>query len=274
MKAAWHPLGMAAKKRKPVVRRWVIKAGSRMVCDGGPVLVRAWMSQVAQLKKQHGIEVIWVTSGAIALAMDRTDFNRPRKLLPEKQALSALGQPMVMDLYNLALNATGQLGAQVLLTAGDIKDATRRGNLQNTLHQLLEWKAVPILNENDAVATEEIQFGDNDSLSSKIAVMMKAERLVLLTDVDGFFESDPKTTPNAKPITFLNSVTNQHLRLAGKKGGSSVGTGGMYSKLMAAGYAAKHGIVANLVRGDHPQNLLALAEGKSLGTQVGGQRAS
>lgn len=243
-----------------------------MVCSGGPVLVRAWMAQLAQLKKQHGTEVIWVTSGAIALAMDRTDFDRDKKKLPQKQALSAIGQPMVMDLYNLALNATGQLGAQVLLTAGDMKDPTRRRNLQNTLQQLLDWKAVPILNENDAVATEEIKFGDNDSLSAKIAVMMGAERLILLTDVDGFCEADPKKDATVRPVSHLAKVTNLHLRKAGKTG-SSVGTGGMYSKLLAAGFAAKHGLVAHLIKGDLPHNLLAIASGLKLGTQVGGKHA-
>src|SRR4051794_22664003 len=105
-------------KKKQKTRRWIVKAGSNMVISGGPILVRSWMAQIAQLRKQYGIEVIWVTSGAIALAVERTDFSARKRTLPEKQALSAIGQPIVMDLYNLALNATGYLGAQVLLTAG------------------------------------------------------------------------------------------------------------------------------------------------------------
>lgn len=261
-----------ARAQSKKLRRWVVKAGSQMVCSGGPLLVRAWMTQVAQLRRDHGIEVVWVTSGAIASAAERTEFTSRKRRLPEKQALSAIGQPMVMDLYNLALNAVGLLGAQVLLTAGDIKDPVRRKNLQNTLSKLLEWKAVPVLNENDAVATEEIQFGDNDSLSARIALMLKAERLVLLTDVDGWYDADPRTNSSAQLIPYKKSIVASDLGTAGKKGGSSRGTGGMYSKLLAAQRASEGRIVTHLLRGDVPNSLLSLAAGASLGTQIGGRR--
>jgi glutamate 5-kinase len=263
------------------LRRWVVKAGSEMVCGGGPLLIRAWMNQVAQLKRHHDIEVIWVTSGAIASAVERTQFQpRPGQLrtLPEKQALSALGQPMVMDLYNIALNASGLRGAQVLLTASDIANSDRRRNLQNTLTTLLNWHAVPILNENDAVATEEIQFGDNDSLSAQIARMMNAERLFLLTDVDGLYNADPKINADAKLVPHLKRVTAKHLSLAKApprpksraKKTQSRGTGGMMSKLMAAMNAQKSGIITHLVRGDLRDPLLRIASGEHLGTQIGG----
>jgi glutamate 5-kinase len=257
------------------MRRWVVKAGSQMVCGGGPLLIRTWMQQLAQLRKQHSIEVIWVTSGAIASAVERTDFkpgNGKARTLPEKQALSALGQPMVMDLYNLALNAAGLMGAQVLLTAGDLKDPERRRNLQNTLETLLKWRAVPILNENDAVATAEIQFGDNDSLSAKIAHVMKAEKLILLTDVDGLYDTDPKSNPRAELVPYRKSIRKAELEKVSKNSGSSRGTGGMYSKLLAAQTASRKGIITHLVRGDWPRNLLLVAEGQPLGTQIGGER--
>ncbi len=250
-------------------RRWVVKAGSQMVCSGGPLLLRAWMSQVAQLRKQFAIEIIWVTSGAIASAAERTNFNRKNRELPEKQALSAIGQPMVMDLYNLALNATGLLGAQVLLTAGDTQDKVRRKNLQNTLEKLLEWQTVPILNENDAVATEEIRFGDNDSLSALIAQMMNAERLVILTDVEGLYDSDPRKNPRARLIHHKKDISQADLDKVAKNTTSERGTGGMYSKLLAAQNALKSGIITHLMRGDLPQNLLALASGEEIGTEIG-----
>lgn len=246
-----------------------------MVCSGGPLLIRAWMDQLATLRRKHNIEIIWVTSGAIAAATERTDFkpsNGKKRSLPEKQALSALGQPMVMDLYNLALNAVGLKGAQVLLTASDIDHAGRRKNLQNTLNTLLSWGTVPVLNENDAVSTDEIQFGDNDNLSALIAGMMKAERLVLLTDVDGLYEKDPRQDPLAEMIPYLKAIKENDLKLAGKKPGSSRGTGGMFSKLLAAKNAGSKGIVTHLVRGDFPQNLLLLARGQAVGTQVGGKK--
>jgi glutamate 5-kinase len=253
------------------LRRWVVKAGSQMVCAGGPLLMRVWMQQVAELRKKHNIEVIWVTSGAIAWAVQKTEFNVKNRTLQQKQALSAIGQPLVMDQYNLALQANNLLGAQVLLTAGDIQDRARRTNLQNTLTQLLKWKVIPIINENDAVATEEIKFGDNDSLSSKIAVMMKAERLVLLTDVDGFFDADPKKNKNAQLIRFKPKIGSAELKLAHQKNVSARGTGGMYSKILAADQARKSGIVTHLVRGDWPNNLLEIAKGHGLGTQIGGR---
>ena len=265
------PAKKTSKASKP--RRWVVKAGSNMVCSGGPLLLRAWMQQVAQLKRHHNVEVIWVTSGAIASAVDHTGFkpkNGKKRTLPEKQALSALGQPLVMDLYQIAMNASGLMGAQVLLTAGDIKDPDRRKNLQNTLNTLLEWKTVPVLNENDAVSTDEIQFGDNDSLSSKIALMMKAERLVLLTDVDGLYDMDPRKNPAAKLIPYRKSITIKDLATAGRGGGTAKGTGGMYSKLLAARFALKENITTHLVRGDYPQNLLLLAQGQDVGTRIGG----
>jgi glutamate 5-kinase len=253
------------------LRRWVVKAGSKMVCEGGPLLLRAWMQQVAELRKKHQIEVIWVTSGAIAWAVQRTDFKHPKKTLPQKQALSAIGQPLIMDQYNLALQATNLLGSQVLLTAGDMRDKSRKRNLQNTLNEILRWKVIPILNENDAVSTEEIQFGDNDSLASQVAVMMKAERLILLTDVDGLYDQDPKTNPKASLIAYRKKVSSSELSMAPKKSKSTQGTGGMHSKLKAADYASKHDIIVHLVRGDWPKNLLEVAAGNKIGTQIGGK---
>jgi glutamate 5-kinase len=253
------------------LRRWVVKAGSKMVCGGGPLLMRTWMHQVSTLHKKHGVEVIWVTSGAIAWAVERTDFKAPKRTLPQKQALSAIGQPLIMDQYNLALHANGLMGAQVLLTASDMKDRARGRNLKNSLTELLKWKMIPILNENDAVSTEEIQFGDNDSLASQVAVMMKAERLVLMTDVDGLFNKDPNTFPDAMLIPYCKSIGAKERKLADPKAVSSVGRGGMYSKLLAADRAARKGIVTHFVRGDLANNLLAIALGQPVGTQVGGR---
>jgi glutamate 5-kinase len=255
------------------MRRWVVKAGSKMVCEGGPLLIRVWMQQVSELRKKHNVEVIWVTSGAIAWAQDRTNFKLPKgkkRTLPQKQAMSAIGQPLIMDQYNLALGATGQLGSQVLLTAGDMKDQVRRKNLQNTLNEILKMKVIPILNENDAVATDEIQFGDNDSLASKVAVMMKAERLILLTDVDGLFNDDPKTNPQAELVRYRDKVGKTELKMAFGKSKTQQGTGGMYSKLLAAELASREGISTHFVRGDWPRNLLEIAAGRGIGTQIGG----
>ena len=251
-------------------RRWVIKAGSQMVVEGGPLLLGSWMQQIARLRRRHRIEVVWVTSGAIAWASERTDFKSPRRTLPQKQALSAIGQPLILEHYLRALGEHGLLGAQVLLTADDLDHLKRRRNLLNTLTQLSAWNVVPILNENDAVATEEIQFGDNDSLAARVARLIKAERLVLLTDVDGLYDADPKSKPNARLIPYLKRVGPTELR--GARGKSKLGTGGMYSKLLAAETAWKSRIPTHLMRGDVTGGLVRLAGGEALGTQIGGRR--
>lgn len=251
-----------------------MKAGSNMVCSGGPLLVRAWMRQLSELKRRFGIEVIWVTSGAIASAAERTHFNKngAKRTLAEKQALSAIGQPLVMDLYNLALQTSGMLGAQVLLTYDDLSNSGRRKNFANTIEQLLKWKVTPILNENDAVATEEIKFGDNDSLSAKVARVMKAERLVILTDVEGLYDADPHRNPSASLVHGLDKVTSAMLAQTGKGAGSTRGTGGMYSKLRAAQEASRGGIETWLAKGDSPQILVRVAENEIVGTRIRGGR--
>lgn len=256
----------------PKSKRWVIKAGSNMVCSGGPILVRSWMQQLVTLRKKHGIEVVWVTSGAIASARERTDFNKKNRTLSEKQALSAIGQPMVMDVYNLALQSVGLLGSQVLLTYDDLSNSARKKNLANTLEKLLEWQVVPILNENDAVSTDEIKFGDNDSLSAKVAVHLKADRLLILTDVDGYYDSDPRVHRDAELIPELDGVSVKVLSTAGLKGSSSVGSGGMYSKLLAAQTATRKGIETWLVKGDLPGILTRVAANEVIGTRIRGRR--
>lgn len=247
-----------------------------MVCAGGPVLLRSWMQQVVSLKRQHGIEVIWVTSGAIASAVERSAFSKSRAAwaLAEKQALSAIGQPMLMDLYNLAMQATGLHGAQVLLTYTDLADKKRRENFQRTLEQLLKWGVIPVLNENDAVATEEIKFGDNDTLSAKVAGVMAADRLIILTDVDGLFDKDPRLHKKARLIRQLPSVTPAMLAAVNKKEKrkpAGRGTGGMFSKLKAAKEASRHGIETVLVKGDLPSVLLQIAENRFTGTLIEAQ---
>jgi glutamate 5-kinase len=269
---------MAVKKkplnRKKKLKRWVVKSGSSLVCSGGPLLIRSWMQQVMSLRKQHGVEVIWVTSGAIASAMARTGFKKTKRELSEKQALSAIGQPQVMDLYNLALHAEGLLGAQILLTYDDLIDKKRLGNFKVTLEQLLNWGAVPILNENDVIANEEIRFGDNDSLSAKVALHTGADRLIILTDVDGLYDADPKKVSGAKLLHELDGVSPSLISSTPRQAGSSSGTGGMFSKLRAAGEATSNGIETWLVKGDQPSVLLQVAQNKMMGTRISARKRS
>lgn len=243
-----------------------------MICSGGPLLIRAWMNQVARLKQDHRIEIVWVSSGAIATATSRTRFKKTKRTLSEKQALSAIGQPIVMDLYNIALQSQGLLGAQVLLTYDDMANGSRKKNLQNTIEQLLAWGVTPILNENDAVATEEIKFGDNDSLSAKIAKTLRADRLIILTDVLGLYDSDPRQNPKAQLIPTLKKVPSSLIKKvkaeSGSKSGTKLGTGGMLSKLTAAKLASDAGIETWLVKGDEADVLLGVALNKLIGTRI------
>jgi glutamate 5-kinase len=238
-----------------------------MIAWGGPVLIRAWMQQVRLLKRDYNIEVIWVSSGAIVSALERTSIKRGNKV-EEKQALSAIGQPLLMDIYNISLQATGLMGSQVLLTADDLRNPKRRKNFQNTINQLIKWKAVPILNENDAVVTDEIKFGDNDTLSAMVAQATKADKLIILTDVDGLYDRDPRANKKAKLIREVDEITSSLLKAVGKSPTSKFGTGGMLSKLRAAQEAAKAGIETVLIRGDLPSVLLTVARQKFVGTVI------
>ena len=249
-------------------QRWVIKAGSNMVCSGGPLLLRSWAQQILLLKSEFNIEVVWVTSGAIATAREKLKVKKRDNQLSEKQALSAIGQPVVMDLYNMALQAEGLRGAQILLTYDDMANVKRRNNLKATIETLLKWKVIPILNENDTVATEEIKFGDNDSLSARVATHVKADRLVILTDVIGLYDSNPNENPKAQLIQSVDKITKKHLSKPGLRGGSSRGTGGMYSKLLAAQMATSKGVETFLVKGDTPSVLVQLAKGVQIGTRI------
>jgi glutamate 5-kinase len=267
-------------------RIWVVKAGSQMVVDGGPLLIRDWMRQVASLQKE-GIRIVWVTSGAIASARERLPHffsslseqitasgsplrnRKPTSAdLPTQQALSALGQIFVIEQYKLALENLGLQAAQVLLTADDLAHRSRRHNLTNTLRRLIEWRAIPILNENDAVSTAEIQFGDNDRLSALVARAIGAERLVILTDIEGLFDQDPRQNSNAKLLAEIPRVSSRHIKSASNTPGSTRGKGGMLSKLLAAQLAGRDGIPVHLVKGDISKVLLKIhASVASIATQ-------
>lgn len=277
---------MAKRNAGRITERWIVKAGSNMICSGGPMLIRAWMQQISVLRKRHGIEVIWVTSGAIATAVDfmvdRGGFSRGKRTLAEKQALSAIGQPLVLDLYTVGLHSQGLGAAQVLLTYEDLADKKRRENFQNTIEQLLAWRVTPILNENDAVATQEIRFGDNDSLSARVAKAVSADRLVILTDVEGLYESDPRIDPTARLVPELKSISPSLIKKMERearvsksgsvRGGTSRGTGGMLSKLLAAKLASDNGVKTHLVKGDESNVLIELATGHLHGTVISGKK--
>jgi glutamate 5-kinase len=242
---------------------WIIKIGSQIIVEEGPLFIQSIVRDIAQLKKSKNIQVIIVSSGAIATAKVRTQKNW--KSLKEKQALSAIGQPLIMNLYNTALHEHGLLGAQILLTYADFKNLNNRKNFLNTLKQLLQWNMVPILNENDAIATEEIQFGDNDMLSAMVAAEIKAKKLILLTNVNGIFDRDP-SDPQAQVIPVIENI--QTFKIKGSQKKSQYGRGGLPSKLLASKLASKSGIESHVVKGSLANVLINLGAGHKTGTTI------
>lgn len=226
------------------MRRLVVKFGSNLLTSGrgvlAPAAVRRLVDQVAALHLD-GIEVVIVSSGAVAAARARFPDLRRRPDLPAKQMLAAIGQVRLMQLYDRLLGRHGIAVAQALLARGDLD--TRQGylNARGTVLGLLRHRVVPVINENDVVATEEIQFGDNDTLSAIVAGLVDADLLLILTDIDGLYTADPRRDPGATLIREVPAITPHIERLAGGSG-SAHGTGGMITKLRAARLATHAGI--------------------------------
>ncbi|MBQ7799779.1 MAG: glutamate 5-kinase, partial [Oscillospiraceae bacterium] len=191
--------------------------------------------------KNIGHEVILVSSGAIGMGMGKLNFKERPSDIPTKQAAAAVGQCELMYTYDRLFSQYNHTTAQVLITGSDLKNEQRHQNFENTLNRLLELDALPIINENDTVATEEIVIGDNDTLAAIVSVSVKADLLVLLSDIDGLYTADPRRDKNAKLLSKIEALTPEIMAL-GEGKGSSLGTGGMKTKLHAAEIATSEGI--------------------------------
>ena len=250
------------------VKRVVVKIGSSVVTreDNGvdPAFVQGLAGQVAALR-QGGREFVIVTSGAIAAGRrDLGLLDRPRTI-PQKQAAAAIGQTRLMRAYEDAFALHGLRTAQILITHTDLADRTRFLNARSTLETLLECGAVPVINENDTVVVDEIKLGDNDYLSSLVTNLVDAQLLIILTDIDGFYDADPRTNPDARLVPLVKAITREIERAAGGSG-SSVGTGGMATKLAAAKKAGKSGVATLMVNGKVPGILDRAMAGEEVGT--------
>lgn len=221
--------------------------------------------------KNAGHELILVSSGAIAMGVGKMNLTEKPEDIPTKQALAAVGQCELMYVYDKLFSEYHHTVAQVLLTGEDTKDAQRRGNFQNTLFRLLEMGALPVVNENDTVATAEIAVGDNDTLGAIVAVNARADLLVLMSDIEGLYTADPRKDPAAKLIPTVEAVTPEIEALAGGKG-SELATGGMETKLRAAKMVTAAGCDMVITNGEHPERLYDIAEGKAVGTRFLGVR--
>ena len=221
--------------------------------------------------KNAGNEVILVSSGAIGMGLGKLGLSRKGADMPTKQAAASVGQCELMYIYDKEFSEYNHTAAQLLITGEDIDDEKRRTNFQNTLFRLLELGALPIVNENDTVATQEIEIGDNDTLAAIVSVCVNADLLVLLSDIDGLYTADPHRDADAKLIEVVEELTPEIIALGGGAG-SNLGTGGMATKLRAAQMTTERGISMRIMNGSRPYELYDVLDGKSVGTLFTGKR--
>ena len=251
-------------ERLAQARRCVLKIGSTLFVDAATGnLQRSWLEAVCAdvaAMRARGQEIVIVSSGAIALGAGSLGIDPLTHRLQESQAAAAAGQIKLAHAYQEILAAHGIAAAQVLLTMDDSENRRRYLNAANTLFTLLKRGSVPVVNENDTVATEEIRYGDNDRLAARVAQMISADCLILLSDVDGFYTADPNVDPDAEHIAEISALTSAHLRMAGGAG-SAYGSGGMRTKLDAARIAMGAGCRMAIASGHALHPLRALREG-------------
>lgn len=248
-------------------RRWVVKVGSALLTDRqqgiNSALVEDWSDQIVQLRRRS-VEVVLVSSGAVAVGMQRLGWERRPREVHLLQAAAAVGQMGLVQRYESAFQRHGIHTAQVLLTHADLANRERYLNARSALRGLLRLGVVPVVNENDTVVTDEIQFGDNDTLAALVANLVEADMLVILTDQSGLYRADPRAVPDAGLVPSARAGDPALLRMAGP--GGSVGRGGMLTKLHAAEKAARSGSGTVIASGRERAVLTRLSDGEALGT--------
>ncbi|MEQ8953436.1 MAG: glutamate 5-kinase [Gammaproteobacteria bacterium] len=257
----------AGRQQITKARCWVVKIGSSLITDDGRGLdlaaIQAWAAQLVQLQQQ-GIRLVLVSSGAVAEGVARLGLPRRPTEIHLQQAAAAVGQMGLVQAYENCFKQHGTHAAQVLLTHADLSDRTRYLNARSTLSTLLDMKVVPVVNENDTVATAELCFGDNDTLAALVANLINAELMVVLTDQDGLFSKDPRADNSAQLIDEASANDRSLQGVAGK--GSSLGRGGMLTKVTAARLAARSGSNTIIANGRLKDVLLRIAAGETVGT--------
>ncbi|MBQ9483639.1 MAG: glutamate 5-kinase [Ruminiclostridium sp.] len=243
-------------------KRVVIKVGTSTLCYKTGNLnirrVRKLIEVMSDLKNE-GRDIIFVTSGAVGIGVGRAGLTSRPKDIPTKQACAAIGQCELMNIYDREFSKFNHTVAQLLVTRDVISNKTRHENAFNTLHRLLEMNIVPIINANDTVSIEQLDFDENDTLSAIMAQLCEADLLVILTDVDGLYDRDP-SDPEAKHIPLVTKLTDEMLSSARQKG-SELASGGMITKLEAASIAGENGIPTVIINGDEPEKLYGIFDG-------------
>jgi glutamate 5-kinase len=248
----------------------IVKVGSSLVTNNGEGLDRAaiaaWAAQISTLVKQ-GKQIALVSSGAVAEGMQRLGWKKRPVEVNELQAAAAVGQMGLVQMYESCFAEHGLHTAQILLTHDDLRDRKRYLNARSTLKTLLDLKVIPIINENDTVVTEEIRFGDNDTLGALVANLIEADALVILTDQQGLYSADPRKDKNAKFINFETAGNLELEKMAGGAG-SDIGSGGMLTKILAAKRAASSGAHTVIASGREANVLTRLSAGEAIGTHL------
>ena len=255
------------KQRLINAKRIVVKLGSNVITAKSSLnlaVIESISKQICTLMDK-GIEVILVSSGAMAAGLRKMGMDCRPDEIPKRQAISAIGQSGVMNAYEKSFGECDKKVAQILLTAEDLNNRKRYLNARNTLRTLIDWKVIPIINENDTIMVEEIKLGDNDKLAAMITLLMDADFLFILTDIDGLYDKDPRTFHDANLIFRGTSVKKEIEDFASHIPGT-LGTGGMLSKIQAARKVTSAGIPMIVARGDFPHILLNLFKGKNQGT--------
>ena len=253
--------------------RMVIKVGTSTLTHGtGKLNIRRVESlcKVMSDLKNAGHEMVLVSSGAIAMGLGKLNLQSRPSDMPTKQAAAAVGQCELMYIYDKLFSEYHHTVAQILLTGSDVEDPQRHANFQNTMFRLLEMGALPVINENDTVATAEIAVGDNDTLAAIVAVNIHADLLVLMSDIEGLYTADPHKDPTARLIPRVDTLSPEILALAGGAG-SELGTGGMVTKLKAAKLCMDAGCDMIITNGIRPADLYPIADGESVGTRFLGK---
>lgn len=221
--------------------------------------------------KNAGNDVIFVSSGAIAMGAGKLSLREKPQDMPTKQAAAAVGQCELMYTYDKLFSEYRHIVGQILVTGSDLRNEERYKNFSNTLNRLLEMGAIPIINENDTVSTEEIKVGDNDTLGAIVAVGANAELLILLSDIEGLYTADPHTNPDAQLISYVNPDDMEEMYKVAGGAGSKLGTGGMLTKLHAASLCMDSGIDMIIADGSKPDLLYDIMDGKKVGTRFFGR---
>ena len=261
----------AAREILKSARRIVVKVGTSTLSHGESGKFKLNLYRIEHLIREladlhnAGKEIILVSSGAIAAGIGKMGLSEKPQSIPANQALAAIGQGVLMHIYEKFFGEYGQTMAQLLLTKDSATNKHARENSRNSLMALLKMDVIPVINENDAVATDEIRIGDNDNLSAMVAELIDAEVLIILSDIDGLYNGNPKVDANAKLIHEVKEITPEIEQMAGGAG-TKLGTGGMFTKIQAAKLAAKHGIKLLIVNGKEIGNLRRALNGEEIGT--------